>query len=75
MNPSGSSMRYWPTVGRPSPPGIPGALDVRRRNVGALAECKELEALDEYLALRGAKRPRDLPRKPDLPGRSRQSRD
>jgi len=40
-----------------------------------LAECKELEALDEYLELRGAKRPCDLPRKPDLPGRSRQSRD
>jgi len=40
-----------------------------------LAECKELEALDEYLELRGAKRPRNLPRKPDLPGRSCQSRD
>jgi len=40
-----------------------------------LTECKELEALDGYLELCGAKRPRDLPRKPDLPGRLRQSRD
>ena len=36
-----------------------------------LAECKELEALDEYLELRGVQRPRDLPRKPDPPGRTR----
>ena len=28
-----------------------------------LASCKELAALDEYLELRGAKRPHDLPRK------------
>jgi len=28
-----------------------------------LSECRELEALSEYLELRGAKRPRDLPRK------------
>src|SRR6266481_3452066 len=28
-----------------------------------LAECKELEALDEYLELHGVARPRDLPRK------------
>ena len=28
-----------------------------------LAECKELEALDEYLDLHGVTRPRDLPRK------------
>ena len=28
-----------------------------------LAECKELEALDEYLDLRRVKQPRDLPRK------------
>jgi len=34
-----------------------------------LAECKELEALDEYLELRGAKWPCDLLHKPDLPGR------
>ena len=27
------------------------------------AECKELEALDEYLDLRGVKRPHDLPHK------------
>jgi len=40
-----------------------------------LAECKELEALDEYLELRGAKWPHDIPHKPDLPGRSRQSHD
>jgi len=38
-----------------------------------LAECKELEALDEYLELHGAKRSCDLLRKPDLPGRSCQS--
>ena len=36
-----------------------------------LAECKELEALDEYLELRGVRQPRDLPRKPDLIGRAR----
>ena len=29
-----------------------------------LAECKELEALDEYLELRRVQRPCDLPRKP-----------
>ena len=40
-----------------------------------LTECKELKALDEYLELRRAKRPCDLPHKPDLPGRSRQSCD
>ena len=28
-----------------------------------LVECKELEALDEYLDLHGVKRPRDLPHK------------
>src|SRR6266481_5796496 len=28
-----------------------------------LTSCKELEVLDEYLELRGAKRPRDLPHK------------
>ena len=35
-----------------------------------LAECKELEALDEYLELCGVQRPRELPRKPDPPGRA-----
>ena len=32
-----------------------------------LAECKELEALDEYLELHGVQRPHDLPCKPDPP--------
>jgi len=40
-----------------------------------LAECKELEALDEYLELHGAKWLHDLPRKPNLPGRLCQSHD
>ena len=33
-----------------------------------LAECKELEALDEYLELRGVRQPRDLLCKPNPPG-------
>ena len=33
-----------------------------------LAECKELKALDEYLELCEVQWPRDLLRKPDLPG-------
>ena len=52
----------------PSPPGIPGALDAGRHHVGALAECKELEALDEYLELCGVQQPCNLPHKPNLPG-------
>jgi len=40
-----------------------------------LTECKELEALDEYLELCGAKRPHDLLCKPNLPGRLHQSCD
>ena len=34
-----------------------------------LAECKELEALDEYLELHGVQQPCDLPHKPYPPGR------
>ena len=74
MNPSGSSMRYWPTAGWTVDQAH---LEFQVRWMlgdimwEPLAECKELEALDEYLELRGVQRPRDLPCKPDPPGRTR----
>ena len=36
-----------------------------------LSKCKELEALDVYLELRGVQWPCNLPRKPNPPGRAR----
>ena len=54
---------FSPPLGGLNGPGAPGLLDIGQRDMGALASCKELTTLDEYLELRGVKGPHDLPRK------------